>query len=257
MQVSRYSRRTGATLHPGTQVRPARGACPQAPDKSALHYHCTSCYGRVNACECDRLAAPEDRQDQGRDSPGTGKGRPRCCILWDMNYRHLHEWAVTPGEAVEIQQRLRSQVVPEGEPENVRYIAGVDVGLRGETMRAAAVVLDYPGLNQIEGQIVEQPVTFPYAPGPLSFREAPAVLEALRSLRHEPDLIVVDGQGIAHPRRLGIAAHLGLLVERPTIGCAKSILTGRHEPVGPAVGDGAPLLDRGRPSVGRYAPGRT
>lgn len=162
-----------------------------------------------------------------------------------MQYQKLHEWQVSPAEAEAIQTRLRSRVVATGGPETVRYVAGLDIGLRGEMMRAAAVVLSYPTLEVVESALVEQPVTFPYVPGLLSFREAPAMLAALAELRHEPDLLVVDGQGIAHPRRLGIAAHLGLLLDRPTIGCAKSILTGRHEPVGEAVGDWSPLVDRG------------
>jgi len=162
-----------------------------------------------------------------------------------MEYKQLHPWRVSAAEAVAIQQRLRSLVVAEGEPTNVRYVAGVDMGLRGEIMRAAAVVLDYPTLSVVETNVAEQEVEFPYVPGLLSFREAPAVLGALAGLRRLPDIVFVDGQGIAHPRRFGIAAHLGVLLDRPTIGCAKSILVGHHEPVGPAVGDRAPLIDRG------------
>jgi deoxyribonuclease V len=107
------------------------------------------------------------------------------------------------------------------------------------------VVLSYPDLATIEVATAERPVSFPYVPGLLSFREAPAVLAAAESLRNEPDLIIVDGQGIAHPRRFGIAAHLGLLLDRPTIGCAKSRLVGRHDPVGPQAGDSAVLRDGG------------
>ena len=98
----------------------------------------------------------------------------------------------------------------------------------------------------MEESVAERPLAFPYVPGLLSFREAPAILEALGGLAREPQIVFVDGQGIAHPRRLGIAAHLGLLLPKvPTVGVAKSILVGRHEPVGPAPGDRAPLVDRG------------
>jgi deoxyribonuclease V len=163
-----------------------------------------------------------------------------------VRYRQLHPWAVSPPEAIEIQQQLRKQISAEGavSEEEVKYIAGLDIGLQGETMRAAAVVLEYPSLTPVETSVVKQAVPFPYVPGLLSFREAPAMLAALEQLRHEADLVMVDGQGIAHPRRLGIASHLGLLIDRPTIGCAKSILVGRHGPVGEQVGDYAALVDR-------------
>ncbi len=159
-----------------------------------------------------------------------------------MKYRELHPWRVSAGEAVQIQEQLCGQVRTEGEPANVRLVLGVDMGLRGQMMRAAAVALDYPDLRVVAQSLVERPLEFPYVPGLLSFREAPAILEALAGLDVEPDLVFVDGQGIAHPRRLGIAAHLGLLLERPTIGVAKSILTGRHAELSPAVGDRAPLV---------------
>ncbi|MHB1132935.1 MAG: deoxyribonuclease V [Chloroflexota bacterium] len=162
-----------------------------------------------------------------------------------MRYRELHGWDVDAAEAIAIQQRLRSQVVTAGEPGEVRLVVGVDMGLRGERMHAAAVALDYPGLVVVAQSTAERPPTFPYVPGLLSFREAPAILAALAGLQVEPDLVFVDGQGIAHPRRLGIAAHLGLLLERPTIGVAKSILVGKHEAVGPEVGARAPLVANG------------
>lgn len=160
-----------------------------------------------------------------------------------MRYRQLHPWQVSIAEAIEIQNRLRAQVLAEGEPAAVRLVAGVDIGLREGVVRAAAVVLDYPRLSVVESSVAERELEFPYVPGLLSFREAPAILEAMAGLRWEPDIIFVDGQGVAHPRRFGIASHLGLLLDRPTVGCAKSILTGRHGPVGAAAGDRAPLLD--------------
>lgn len=162
-----------------------------------------------------------------------------------MKYRELHPWNVSIAEAVAIQNRLREMVVAEGEPADVRFVAGVDMGLRGDVARAAAVVLSYPELEVVEVNVVERAVEFPYVPGLLSFREAPAILAALGGLSHEAQVIFVDGQGIAHPRRLGIAAHLGVLLERPTLGCAKSILVGRHEAVGESAGSRAPLIDHG------------
>ena len=109
-------------------------------------------------------------------------------------------------------------------------------------MRAVVVIDSFPDLTPAETEIAEEPLSFPYVPGLLSFREMPAVVAALRKVTIAPDLVIVDGQGIAHPRHLGIASHVGLLLDRPTIGCAKSALVGHHEPVGEAVGDWQPLV---------------
>lgn len=107
--------------------------------------------------------------------------------------------------------------------------------------RAAVVLLSYPELEIVERHVYEEPVRMPYIPGLLSFREIPCILGAFAQLKQQPDLVMVDGQGIAHPRRLGIASHLGLWLDLPTIGCAKSILTGHHTPVGEEVGAWVPL----------------
>jgi deoxyribonuclease V len=107
------------------------------------------------------------------------------------------------------------------------------------------VVYRFPEMEEIEREWAERPLEFPYIPGLLSFREMPAILAAFERVREEPDLIYYDGQGYAHPRRMGIACHLGLLLDRPTIGCAKSRLIGRHEEPGAECGDWAPLEDRG------------
>jgi deoxyribonuclease V len=127
----------------------------------------------------------------------------------------------------------------------VRRVAGIDVALPGDEARAAVVVDSYPELAPVETALADQPLTFPYVPGLLSFREAPAVVAALRQIRNPPDLVVVDGQGIAHPRRLGIASHIGLILDLPTIGCAKSLLVGRHEPVGDERGAWQPIYHDG------------
>ena len=158
-----------------------------------------------------------------------------------MKLRHLNRWDVSPVEAVAIQAELGGLVVEVGEPTNVRRIAGVDVGLPQGMARAAVVVDSYPDLVLVESAVAERPLLFPYVPGLLSFREAPAIIAALTSLSEEPDLLIVDGQGVAHPRRLGIASHIGLLVDLPTIGCAKSLLVGHFGPLGDTVGDWVPV----------------
>jgi deoxyribonuclease V len=142
-----------------------------------------------------------------------------------------HPWNVTPAEAREIQEQLRSRVSQKNGPElrRIRYVAGVDCSLRDNLATAAAPILRWDTLEQVDLAIIQQPIPFPYVPGLLSFRECPAILAAFKKLTIQPDLVMVDGAGIAHPRRLGIAAHLGLLLDKPTIGCAKSRLIGTHD----------------------------
>ena len=142
-----------------------------------------------------------------------------------------HPWALSPAEAIAVQRELRAHLILTDSLGPVQRIAGVDVGFEagGAVTRAAVAVLGYPGLELRESAIARRPTTFPYIPGLLSFRELPAVLEALEQLRESPDLLLCDGQGIAHPRRLGIASHLGLLVDIPSIGVAKTRLYGTHE----------------------------
>lgn len=159
-----------------------------------------------------------------------------------MELHELNKWDVSPGEARTIQCELAPRVIREGELHDVRRIAGVDSGLPDGRARAVVVVDQFPDLLTVETAVAECELTFPYVPGLLSFREMPAVVEALRQVQTAPDLLIVDGQGIAHPRHLGIACHIGLMVDRPTIGCAKSILVGHHDPVGEAVGDWQPLI---------------
>jgi len=159
-----------------------------------------------------------------------------------VELRELNAWDVSPGEARTIQRELAPRIIRDGEPGEVQRIAGVDSGLPGGRARAVVVVDQFPDLVTIETAVAECELTFPYVPGLLSFREMPAVVEALRRVQATPDLLIVDGQGIAHPRHFGIACHIGLMVDRPTIGCAKSILVGHHDPVGDEVGDWQPLI---------------
>ncbi|MGE0543038.1 MAG: deoxyribonuclease V [Dehalococcoidia bacterium] len=160
-----------------------------------------------------------------------------------------HAWDYSPPEARALQQQLAGHVVVGGDVTDVQYVAGVDisVGARGSNAgRAAVVVLEWPSLRAVEQSIELAEVRFPYIPGLLSFRELPLILPAFTRLSRTPDLVVVDGQGIAHPRRFGIAAHLGVLLDLPTIGCAKSRLTGRPEgDLGAEKGARVPLIDRG------------
>src|SRR5690242_2950033 len=157
----------------------------------------------------------------------------------------MHEWPTSLEAAQAIQERLRTQVITHDDLGEVRTVAGVDAGYEGELARAAVVVLAYPSLEPLDYAIARRPAPFPYVPGFLSFRETPAVLAALEELRIQPDLLMCDGQGIAHPRRLGIASHIGVLTGLPSIGCAKSLLTGRHGEVPAERGAYVPLTDKG------------
>jgi deoxyribonuclease V len=156
-------------------------------------------------------------------------------------------WAQTIEEATATQQELRHLVIQEDKLGEIRYVAGVDVGFQDNyaITQAAVAVLSFPELQLVESAIATLPTTFPYVPGFLSFREIPAILKALEKLTIVPDLILCDGQGIAHPRRFGIACHLGVSIDVPTIGAAKSLLIGKHEELAPEKGSWQPLRDRG------------
>ncbi|MGE5658424.1 MAG: deoxyribonuclease V [Actinomycetota bacterium] len=164
-----------------------------------------------------------------------------------MEIRQRHHWPNTVQEASAIQEQLRSEVITEDQLGTVQYVAGVDVGYEnsGETTKAAAAVLSFPDLQLREQALIRCPTVFPYIPGFLSFREVPAVLEALATLTIQPDLILCDGQGLAHPRRFGLACHLGVLASIPTIGVAKTRLIGEHLEVPPGRGSWQALQDRG------------
>ena len=157
-----------------------------------------------------------------------------------------HDWRrrVKPREAIAIQERLRSLVERRDRIGRVRRIAGVDVSIRDGRARAAVVVLD-PDLAVIEARTAETRATFPYVPGLLAFRELPAIAKAFRALDSPPDLAVVDGHGLAHPRRFGIACHVGVEFGVPSIGCGKSLFVGEHAPPGATRGSWTELLHRG------------
>jgi deoxyribonuclease V len=166
-----------------------------------------------------------------------------------MRVRELHPWDLSPKEAMRLQTQLASQVVREGapDPERVRYIAGGDVAFDKPHNRAVGVVavLAYPSLEVVERVSVETPVMFPYVPGLLSFREIPVLSGAFSRIETAPDIVMADGHGYAHPRRFGFACHLGLLLDVPTIGIAKSVLVGGHAGVGVKRGSRSDLVHDG------------
>ncbi len=156
-------------------------------------------------------------------------------------------WPTTTTEAVAIQQQLRARVVTHDDLPTIQTVAGIDCGFEkdGTITRAAVAVLTFRDLQLVDHALARRPTTFPYIPGFLSFREAPAVLDALEQLDTPPDLLLCDGQGLAHPRRFGLACHLGVLAGVPAIGVAKTLLVGKHTPVAPERGAWEPLMDRG------------
>jgi deoxyribonuclease V len=158
----------------------------------------------------------------------------------------LHRWEVSPEEARAIQKELRGRVQKTNgfEPDEIKTVAGVDCSLKDEG-QAAIVVLSFPGLEVVERVVATRKLDFPYIPGLLSFREIPLILDTVDRLKEMPDLFMVDGQGYAHPRRFGIACHLGVYLDRPSLGCAKSILWGRYdkEELGLEAGDQLPVID--------------
>ncbi|NPA15706.1 MAG: deoxyribonuclease V [Deferribacteres bacterium] len=164
-----------------------------------------------------------------------------------MKLKKLHPWDVTPEEAVKIQKALARLVVKDGKPDRLRYIAGIDVSMNrfDRFGYAAVVVFSYPELEVVEVASSKREITFPYIPGLLSFRETPIIAEALEKLKTEPDVIFLDGQGIAHPRRFGIASHIGVLLDKPTIGVAKTRLVGEYEEPPSEKGAWSPLKDKG------------
>jgi deoxyribonuclease V len=164
-----------------------------------------------------------------------------------VKIKRLHEWGMSPAEARELQAGLAVQVITEGEVGGLRYIAGVDISTprEGGKATAAVVVLGYPDLKPVEVQVETAIPPMPYIPGLLSFRESALILNACERLNKTPDLFMVDGQGVAHPRRLGLASHLGLFLDAPVIGCAKSRLLGTHAGLPERAGSFTELSDTG------------
>ena len=164
-----------------------------------------------------------------------------------MDIVRRHGWRMTAVEAITLQKELAVEVSRTGGVPNPRLVAGVDISVNrwAKTGTAAVVVLNYPDLEIVGVKTVTDKIEFPYVPGLLSFREAPLILAACENLTVIPDLVMVDGQGIAHPRRLGLASHLGLCLDVPTIGVAKSRLCGQYEEPGNEAGSYTELMDNG------------
>jgi deoxyribonuclease V len=152
-------------------------------------------------------------------------------IVTKVSQKMIHAWDLKPAEAAALQAKLARQVVRQSRirPEDITRLAGIDAGYHNKMAYAAVVVLNLTDLKVLETATAARPISFPYVPGLLSFREAPAVLQALDKLKSAPDLLLIDGQGIAHPRRFGIASHIGLLTGIPSVGCAKTRLLGDYD----------------------------
>ena len=163
-----------------------------------------------------------------------------------ISLQHEHAWDVSPTEATRIQEQLAPAVEATPLPEDVATVAGIDVSIRDDTAQAAVAVLRLPDLDVVDRAVHRCAVPFPYVPGLLSFRETPAVLPALEQLSVAPDVLMTDSHGYAHPRRFGFACHLGVLLDRPTLGVAKSILVGTPDgDLDPEKGSRVPLVDDG------------
>jgi deoxyribonuclease V len=164
-----------------------------------------------------------------------------------MDYKKLHAWDLTPTEAVELQKKLREQVRAEPLGREVRLVAGCDISFNkfSEIVYAGIVVLRLPDLEVVDRATAIARITFPYIPGLLSFRETPALLEAWERLNTPPDVVMLDGQGLAHPRRFGIACHFGLITGLPTLGCAKTVLVGRYDEPGERAGSYSLMSHKG------------
>jgi deoxyribonuclease V len=164
-----------------------------------------------------------------------------------MKIKFLHDWNLSPQQAIEIQKQLRCEVEAQDRFDKpIKTVAGIDLGYDVENgmSRAVVVVLSFPELILLETSEARLPIQFPYVPGLLSFRETPVAIKALEKLKITPDVILCDGQGFAHPRRFGIACHIGILADVPTIGVAKSLLVGKFENLGEERGSIAPLIHK-------------
>lgn len=162
-----------------------------------------------------------------------------------MHIPELHSWDLAPRDARALQRELRAQLVSLPLPADPALVAGADLAFDkpGGRCFAAVLVLDFPSLEVVETVTAEAPLAYPYVPGLLTFREGPALVDAFLQVQHAPDVVIFDGQGIAHPERMGLAAHMGLWLGLPTVGCAKSRLTGEHEEPARREGSSVPLTD--------------
>ena len=174
-----------------------------------------------------------------------------------MNKLHYYK-TINPSAAKELQQELRQNITLDLLSDYPKYIAGADISFnRGsDLLHAAIVILELPGLQPVARSLASDETSFPYIPGLLAFREIPVLLKAWNQLKQKPDVLLLDGHGIAHPRRMGIATHFGIEVDHPTIGCAKNILTGTFGNLGTQKGDKADLLD-GNDKIGMALRSRT
>jgi deoxyribonuclease V len=168
-----------------------------------------------------------------------------------MPIPHLHDWNISPSEAIALQKKLASQLIDRPlDLDAMKLVAGVDVSVKPDAAgvpqsQAAIAVLSFPDLEPVETALAHMPTPFPYIPGLLSFREGPVLEAAFAQLQSEPDVYIFDGMGRAHPRRIGIAAHMGLWLNKPTIGCGKTLFVGRHAEPALERGSYADLIDRG------------
>jgi deoxyribonuclease V len=164
-----------------------------------------------------------------------------------VNYDRLHDWDVTRSEAVALQKELRERVRLRPLPDDVKLVAGCDISFNkySDVLYAGIVVIRLPDLTVVDRAGVTSTAKFPYVPGLLSFRETPAVLEAWERLKTRPDVVMLDGQGLAHPRRFGIACHVGLLTGVPSVGCGKTLLVGDYEQPDEEAGSSTPLVHKG------------
>jgi deoxyribonuclease V len=175
-----------------------------------------------------------------------------------MEIKKLHNWNLSYSQAIALQKSLSEKVQLIELKNHPKTIAGIDCAFSRDKKRiiACVVLLKLPGFEPIETENAVQKLTFPYIPGLLSFRESPACIAAVEKLKHQPDAFIIDGQGIAHPRRFGLACHLGLFFDKPTVGCAKSRLTGSFEDPAPEKGSFSPLKD-GEEVIGAVVRTRT
>ena len=162
-----------------------------------------------------------------------------------LQLHHNHTWDLTPKKAIQLQQKLNQEIVFQPLPEKIERVGGLDVRYQNGQARAAAVVFDFATMKVVEQAVVEIEMGFPYIPGLFSFREVPPLLAAIECLGEMPEVWLCDGQGIAHPRRFGLACHLGVLLDLPTVGCAKSILIGSHPPLPAERGNVSQMSENG------------